>query len=57
MLTLHDVLCIILVFLAVICLVWFIISVEQEKKSGRESGSKEIEIQILGIFKIRITLY
>lgn len=56
MLTLHDVLCIVLVCLAVACFTWFTIFVEQEKKRGRESGSKEIEIQVLGIFKVRIAL-
>ena len=56
MLTLYGVLCCVLICLVGACVVWFIFSVEQEKKRGRESGSKEIEIQLFGILKVRIAL-
>ena len=38
------------------CLAWFIIAVEREKKQGKEVGLEEIEVQVFGVFKVRISL-
>lgn len=38
------------------CLAWFIVTVEREKKQGKEVGLEEIEVQMFGVFKVRISL-
>lgn len=40
----------------VVCLAWFILVVERERRKGIKSGRKEIEVQLLGFFKVHISL-